>query len=102
MVGRAAATLLCLALPGVLLAACLPAGDDVAPAQAEPGPSPAVADASVVEAGADGPPPPAGELLLPLGMEGIRWAEGLALVERNRTLEAGEVVEYLPFSELLG
>ncbi|MBU1460863.1 MAG: molybdopterin molybdotransferase MoeA, partial [Gammaproteobacteria bacterium] len=30
------------------------------------------------------------------------WAEGLALVERNRTLEAGEVVEYLPFSELLG
>jgi glucose/arabinose dehydrogenase len=78
MVGRAAATLLCLALPGVLLAACLPAGDDVAPAQAEPGPSPAVADASVVEAGADGPPPPAGELLLPLGMEGIRWAEGLA------------------------
>lgn len=30
------------------------------------------------------------------------WAEGLAIVERNRTLEAGETVEYLPFSELLG
>jgi molybdopterin molybdotransferase len=30
------------------------------------------------------------------------WAEGLAIVEPNRTLEAGETVEYLPFSELLG
>ncbi|MCQ4255135.1 gephyrin-like molybdotransferase Glp [Stutzerimonas stutzeri] len=30
------------------------------------------------------------------------WAEGLAIVERNRTLEEGETVEYLPFSELLG
>ncbi|HLV16754.1 MAG TPA: molybdopterin molybdenumtransferase MoeA, partial [Pseudomonas sp.] len=29
------------------------------------------------------------------------WAEGLALVECGRTLEAGETVEYLPFSELL-
>jgi len=30
------------------------------------------------------------------------WAEGLAIVECNRTLEEGETVEYLPFSELLG
>ena len=30
------------------------------------------------------------------------WAEGLAIVERNRTLEEGETVEYSPFSELLG
>jgi len=30
------------------------------------------------------------------------WAEGLAIVESNRTLEEGEIVEYLPFSELLG
>lgn len=30
------------------------------------------------------------------------WAEGLAIVECNRTLEEGERVEYLPFSELLG
>ena len=30
------------------------------------------------------------------------WAEGLALVECNRTLGEGETVEYLPFSELLG
>lgn len=29
------------------------------------------------------------------------WAEGLAIVERSRTLEEGETVEYLPFSELL-
>ncbi len=30
------------------------------------------------------------------------WAEGLAIVECQRTLGEGEVVEYLPFSELLG
>ncbi|MGE4405214.1 molybdopterin molybdotransferase MoeA [Pseudomonas sp.] len=30
------------------------------------------------------------------------WAEGLAVVECNRTLEEGQPVEYLPFSELLG
>jgi len=30
------------------------------------------------------------------------WAEGLAIVECNRTLAEGEIVEYLPFSELLG
>ncbi len=29
------------------------------------------------------------------------WAEGLALVERNRTLDEGETVGYLPFNELL-
>lgn len=29
------------------------------------------------------------------------WAEGLAIVEINRTLQEGETVEYLPFSELL-
>lgn len=29
------------------------------------------------------------------------WAEGLAVVERNHTLEIGGWVEYLPFSELL-
>ena len=29
------------------------------------------------------------------------WAEGLAIVECNRTLGEGETVEYLPFSELL-
>jgi molybdopterin molybdotransferase len=29
------------------------------------------------------------------------WAEGLAIVECNRTLEEGESVNYLPFSELL-
>jgi len=30
------------------------------------------------------------------------WADGLAIVERERTLEEGETVEYLPFSALLG
>ncbi|MCQ4326458.1 molybdopterin molybdenumtransferase MoeA [Stutzerimonas stutzeri] len=30
------------------------------------------------------------------------WAEGLAIVECNRTLEEGQPVEYLPFSDLLG
>ena len=30
------------------------------------------------------------------------WADGLALVDCGRTLEAGETVEYLPFSALLG
>jgi molybdopterin molybdotransferase len=29
------------------------------------------------------------------------WAEGLAIVDCQRTLEAGELIEYLPFSELL-
>jgi molybdopterin molybdotransferase len=29
------------------------------------------------------------------------WADGLALVDCGRTLEAGETLEYLPFSELL-
>ena len=29
------------------------------------------------------------------------WAEGLAIVESNRTLGEGETVDYLPFSELL-
>ncbi|HCA63473.1 MAG TPA: molybdopterin molybdenumtransferase MoeA, partial [Pseudomonas sp.] len=29
------------------------------------------------------------------------WAEGLAIVDCQRTLEAGEQIEYLPFSELL-
>ncbi|WCX78450.1 molybdopterin molybdotransferase MoeA [Pseudomonas aeruginosa] len=29
------------------------------------------------------------------------WAQGLAIVERNRTLEIGEWLEYLPFNELL-
>lgn len=30
------------------------------------------------------------------------WAEGLAIVECNHTLEEGQPVEYLPFSDLLG
>ncbi len=30
------------------------------------------------------------------------WAEGLAVVECSRTLEVGEGVDYLPFSDLLG
>jgi molybdopterin molybdotransferase len=30
------------------------------------------------------------------------WADGLAIVECGRTLAEGELVQYLPFSELLG
>ena len=30
------------------------------------------------------------------------WADGLAIVECQRTLAEGELVQYLPFSELLG
>jgi molybdopterin biosynthesis enzyme len=32
----------------------------------------------------------------------MAWADGLARIPANQTVKAGELIDYLPFNELLG